>query len=569
MNHIPSETPWGLLWRPYHGNIRTVGDFFTRRNLYAIQRILNGIADLNVQAGIKDLLRLAVANIVPACSKQQRHYPGSTFPNMAMPGVLFVPPINEEVNVIKRVLSKQRSLVLGQKTVNECLKDGRILISTQDSRDLRVIPSNRIDYIFTDPPYSGRIQYGELNFIQEAILGMNTEWLKNEIIVNKNRGFTAETWQSRLLEAMKEVFRVLKPGHWISVCFHDSDPSSWVRLQDIMLEAGFLPGDSLETSSMETGWRTLKMHTSEDITKRDLVVNFRKPKPGETAPVISIIGDEDNKTFNEKVCSVICNYLESYPGATKDRIYDEVVIHMVHSGRMEAHDFDGLLRQVAEEVKEPVKKTFFENEDPNLFGTHEVSRWYLKETQFAEVDAAESAKEDGAADKMEVFMTKKLKEQPWLDGVHYSDIFEHYIYLVKDKPRRQLPEWLLDYFYKTDAGTYRLPQSEDEKQLKTEARTKGIHRHIKRFIAYLQQGVAIPSREQPNDATLAEWLRYCKRSSLYEQGKLLYEKGGLTLDNLSEEATVNAEEDYQVCVRMLVKGVSGSENTIKARKKKK
>jgi hypothetical protein len=34
---------------------------------------------------------------------------------------------------------------------------------------------------------------------------------------------------------------------------------------------------------------------------------------------------------------------------------------------------------------------------------------------------------------------------------------------------------------------------------------------------------------------------------------LLYEKGGLNLDDLSEEDMVNVEEDYQVCVRALTR----------------
>ncbi|MDO9529621.1 MAG: hypothetical protein Q7J27_10745 [Syntrophales bacterium] len=48
-------------------------------------------------------------------------------------------------------------------------------------------------------------------------------------------------------------------------------------------------------------------------------------------------------------------------------------------------------------------------------------------------------------------------------------------------------------------------------------------------------------------------IRHCKRAGHYEQGKLLYEKGGLNPDNLTEEALVNVEEDYQVCVRMLAR----------------
>ena len=150
-----------------------------------------------------------------------------------------------------------------------------------------------------------------------------------------------------------------------------------------------------------------------------------------------------------------------------------------------------------------------------------------------------------------------------------SDLFEHYVYSVKDKPRRSLAEWLPDYFYKTESGTYRLPASEEEENLKAEGRAKGTNRRIKRYLSYLGQGVAIPEKVRPNDATLAEWIRHCKRSSLYEQVKLLYEKGGLNLNNLPEEAMVNVEEDYQVCVRMMERGSISSTGKAKGKRRKK
>ena len=266
--------------------------------------------------------------------------------------------------------------------------------------------------------------------------------------------------------------------------------------------------------------------------------------------------------------SIIREYVAAHPGATKDRVYDEVVSRMVRSGQMHAHDFNELLSQVAEEVLQPVKKDLFENEPPNLFGTHEVSRWYLKETELAISDAAESGKEDAVAKKTRAFIEKHLEEHPEEEGVHYSDLFEHFVYTVKDKPRRPLAEWLLDYFYKTEGGTYRLPVSEEEERAKAEGRTKGTNRRVKRYLAWLEQGVAIPDKERPNDAILAEWIRHCKRSWLYEQGKFLYEKGGLNLENLSEEAMANVEQDYQVYVRMLARASVEKKFKTKGRKKK-
>jgi len=284
----------------------------------------------------------------------------------------------------------------------------------------------------------------------------------------------------------------------------------------------------------------MQQRKADKVIKRDLVINFRKPEMGELAAPIAITGEEDSGTFNEKVRQIIRDYLGANPGSTKDHIYDEVVSRMFRSGQMEAHDFNELLGQVGEEAKLESEK-------------NGGGRWYLKETELVVADAAENAREDTAAEKIGASIREFLKKNPGDEGVHYSDLFEYYIYAVKDKPRRQLAEFLPDYFYKTEQGTWRLPASEEEEKAKHEARVKGLGRRVKRYIAQLELGAIILDQERPNDATLAEWIRHCKRAGLYEQGKLLYEKGGLNPGNLPEEAMVNVEEDYQVCARMLAR----------------
>ena len=363
-----------------------------------------------------------------------------------------------------------------------------------------------------------------------------------------------DRWESGMREAVKEMARVLKQGRWVSLCYHDTSEGTWELVQDIFAEADFVPDQSDSSLHIDTKQRPMQQQKSDKVIKRDLVINFRNPFPGEVQGLITISGKEDDTTFNEKVRSIIREYLEMSPGSTKDRIYDEVVSHMVRSMQMETHNFEELLTQVADEVKRPYMKDLFRPEDPDLFDTHEVSQWYLKETALAVFDSAESAKEEAASQKMQAFITEYLKKNLDEEGVHYSDLFEYYIYSIKDKPRRPLADWLIDYFYKTESGTYRLPRSEEEELTKAEGRKKGTNRHIKRYIAYLDQGIAVPENERPNDATLAEWIRHSKRSGLFEQGKLIYEKGGLNLDNLPEEVMVNVEEDYQTCVRMIERG---------------
>ncbi len=57
--------------------------------------------------------------------------------------------------------------------------------------------------------------------------------------------------------------------------------------------------------------------------------------------------------------------------------------------------------------------------------------------------------------------------------------------------------------------------------------------------------------KNPSDiiGDLLDWLRQCRRTGLYEQGKAIYERGGLNLTNLSDEQQIEAEDDYRICDR--------------------
>ena len=48
---------------------------------------------------------------------------------------------------------------------------------------------------------------------------------------------------------------------------------------------------------------------------------------------------------------------------------------------------------------------------------------------------------------------------------------------------------------------------------------------------------------------LLDWLRQGHGAGPYEQGKAIYEKGGLNLANLTDEQQIEAEDDYWICVR--------------------
>lgn len=537
----------------FYYQVVEVADLFTRRSLRCIAAIFDAIDQIEASVPVTDMLRFGLTGILLGVSRMNQHRPDVSFPLNIMVGTYYVPQISQEEYILKHYENKIRRLLKGLRALAEYEMSPDLLISTASCADqgLQAILSNSVDFIFTDPPYAGKYQYGELNYAWEAWLKHDTSWHDEEIIVNDTRGVTVGDWARLMRIAMAESYRVLKPGRWLSLCYHDTSEGTWALIQDIMAEAGFIVDQRDGALFIDTGGKTYNQTQGDKVNKRDLVINFRKPKPGEVAASVTITGNEDRTTLGDKVRRIIREYLGAHPGTTKDRIYDEVVSSMVRSGQMEAHNFDEILRGVAEEVKTPVMKNLFRNEDPNLFGTHEVSRWYLRETEPDVGDAAECAMEDKAAERLESFMKAHLKKHAEDEGVHYSDLFEQYVYSVKEKPRRQLADFLPDYFFKTEAGTWRPPASLEEAKAKAEGRANGTGRRVKRYIALLELGASIPDRDRPNDASLAEWVRHCKRAGLYEQGKLLYEKGGLNLEKLPEEVMVGVEEDYQVCARML------------------
>ncbi len=544
MNVEDDLAPWGDKWRAGTSSFRTVAELFTKRNLWALAAINEACKSFS-DAPVRDFLLFTFESLLLTGSiMQQYREAGGGFAK----GTYYVPQVFLEREQLSCFVRKQEQMLKGAREL-QAIPSTEVVISTQSACDCSSVPSDSVDYIFTDPPYADKVQYGELNFVWEAWLGFDTHWHDDEVIVNHVRGKTEADWAAMMRLAMAECYRVLKPGRWLSLCYHDTSEGTWELVQDILAEVGFVVDKTDSTLFIDTGQKSYNQLVSDKATKRDLVINFRKPKPGDWRITRVVIPpDVDVPTFQELGRQVVRDFLTAHPGAPKDRIYDELVSHMVRKGQMEAHDFDALLRGAAEEVRQPVKEDLFDNKEPDLFGSHVASRWYLKDTA-DQIDRAEQEKEDAAAERLGKFMGGYLTKHAEQEGVHYSDLFEQYL-PVADKPRRLLADWLPEYFFKTTEGTWRPPADDEERQQKAALRGAGTLRRMKRFANALIDGVPVRDQDRPgNDRTLAEWIRQCRRAGLYEQGRALYEKGGLNLESLADEEQIAVEDDYRTCVK--------------------
>jgi 16S rRNA G966 N2-methylase RsmD len=360
MMHVQNEgAPWGDEWRPSR-NFRRIRDLFTHRNLWAL-------AALRCAAGEDLDLQAVLTSGMLAVSRKAQHLDGG---GGYIPGNWALPPMTKQRNVLESVRRVfRRSLVAREQLVRLRLR-GQACLSTQSAMDLGAIPDASIDYVFTDPPYGGVVQYAELNFLWEAWLGFDTGWHEREIVVNRTRGLTLETWTMRMTRALSECHRVLKPGRWLSICYHDVSRGSWGALQQAASDAGFVHESAAGPVAIDTGGRTYNQYTVDKSTKRDLVLSFRKPRGTVVARPSPVV---DDQAYFEHVRDIISAYLRENPGSSRDRIYDDLVANLVREGQMREHDFDRELLEVAEArgelgrvVRTGVRK-----------GAH-TARWFLR-----------------------------------------------------------------------------------------------------------------------------------------------------------------------------------------------
>jgi len=77
--------------------------------------------------------------------------------------------------------------------------------------------------------------------------------------------------------AFTEYYRVLKPGRWMTVVFHNSKNLVWTAIQEAIGDAGFVVAD-VRTLDREQG--SFNQVTAAGAVKQDLVISAYKPNGG-------------------------------------------------------------------------------------------------------------------------------------------------------------------------------------------------------------------------------------------------------------------------------------------------
>ncbi|MCH8098059.1 MAG: DNA methylase [Proteobacteria bacterium] len=278
---LPSEVPTNRLpiEDMYHGSrlepkgITHIHHFFLPRPTLALAALWRR-ADAHPDPRIRHMLLFFVEQAVWGMSILNRYSPTHfSQVNRQLSGVYYVASQHSEVSPwyildgkLKRLVQAFRDLGLSENT--GCI----VTASTTTSLG---IPNHTVDYIFTDPPFGENIYYADLNFLVESWHKVLTNAIP-EAIVDRFKKKGLPEYQQLMQRCFEEYRRVLKPGRWITVVFHNSKNAVWTAIQEAMLAAGFVVADVRTMDKQQGSYRQV----TSTAVKQDLIISAYKPNRG-------------------------------------------------------------------------------------------------------------------------------------------------------------------------------------------------------------------------------------------------------------------------------------------------
>lgn len=249
-----------------------VHHFYTRRNLAYLALCFEKAKSLRCKFILTSLMFKSSILCAPLMSNYFAEKKGQArggWIGKERTGTLYNPSIHSEVPISVQLKTRRNSTAIAL----DCYGD--IAISTGSATKL-MLPNNSVDYVFIDPPFGSNIYYSELSYIWEAWLKTKTA-IQKEAIENSIQEKGPNEYRLLMVEAFKEVYRVLKPGRWVTVEFSNTKSYIWNNIQSSLAEAGFIIAN---VSALSKKQGSINAYTTTTAVKQDLVISAYKPKDG-------------------------------------------------------------------------------------------------------------------------------------------------------------------------------------------------------------------------------------------------------------------------------------------------
>lgn len=501
---IAFDESWEM-WRGVHRDqgIDNVSKFYTTRNLRALANLWEKFN--TIEPPLADTLRFAFTGIGLTVSKMYAYR--DTRKGGIHKGTLYIPALNCELNVLGSLSRK----IDGVSTALGELKprgSNSIVISGSAS-ELKFIDDCSIDYIFTDPPFGSNIFYADCNLIWESWLNQGLTDQTQEAVVHvkhKDKN-TLPDYADLMTQAFTEMYRVLKPGRWASVVFHNSDDRIWQAILDAAEVAGFELAEVNAFDKQQLSFKGIKGAKGEErVTNQDIVLNLRKPKPVEATATNG--RSDDNVAIEERLVEQVADFLAANPPGeqrTLQYLWNHVLYDMLRDGSVQA--------SMAEVEAMLV----------HHYQTFKLvdGRYYLRGEAVVGGNVFDLGSDAGAI----AWLTALLNREPQTTGdlipKWQSETANPSTSLKTGSSNAdpgRLDRLLAENFWQDKrTGHWRLPTPAEREQMSARANLSD-QAHLRVVRRYL----AGELERRPNDVELAAWVRFCYNREFFSEAAQLF-----------------------------------------------
>lgn len=252
----------------------------------------------------------------------------------------------------KKVLEAKRDMAY---YINEdTISNAQILKGT--ATNLKWIPNESVDYIYTDPPYGKKIPYLDLSVMWNAWLDLEVtkQDYEQEAIEGGGREKSKKEYNKLIAASIKEMYRVLKLDRWLSFVFAHKDPEFWHLIIETAESCGFEYVGAVPQKNGQTSFK--KRQHPFTVLSGQLIINFRKVRNPKAIMKANLGMD-----ISEIVMQTIEGIIAKNNGATLEQINDELIIKGLELG------FLDLLKKKYSDLTPLLMESFDYNDETEQF----------------------------------------------------------------------------------------------------------------------------------------------------------------------------------------------------------
>ncbi len=261
-------------------NLTDISRFLSDRNLIVYADLWDRMLGIE-DTGIRNAVRSMLTSIFTVVSERQGYFGGGG----GMSGNLYMPIVRMEKNIYSTLTRKIESFKKSE--IAKPKNQVHHYVSTQSGTNFKNIIDCSVDYIYTDPPFGANIIYSEMNLLLEGWIKVKTN-NNDEAVIDETANKDFNAYGKLMKNAFSECYRVLKPGRWMSVEFHNTQASVWNLIQTSINESGFVIA---QVNKLDKGSTTILADIRPGAAVQDLIISCYKPS--EAFDINSVVKSSD------------------------------------------------------------------------------------------------------------------------------------------------------------------------------------------------------------------------------------------------------------------------------------